>query len=255
MDWIQIQKKTSSRRRLLNDILEWDVLSWAPCLDFWAAVMACCGPNVLTVGERNGGISLWFALQGFKVTCTDRNGPTQRARELHQEHNIGHQVTYTESNVFALPFPDASFDIVACKSVIGGLKLQYADAATRTLENQTRAIQEIHRVLKPGGYFFGAENMAATWFHQKMRRWVKRGRVGWRHPTRKEIDLLFACFEIVEQQPHGFLGSKFSKLGLDRLSVAIDAWACPLLPADWQYISYIRARKQGASRAVLTADV
>jgi len=67
--------------------------------------------------------------------------------------------------------------------------------------------------------------------------------VGWRHLSCGEIDQLFKNFEVVERQPHGFLGSRFTVLGLDYLTAAIDSCACPLLPSDWHYISFIRARK------------
>jgi SAM-dependent methyltransferase len=252
MNLHQVQSESKSRWLLLKDVIEWDVRSWSPCLDFWAPVIQHKEPgsvHVLTVGERNGSISLWFALQSFNVICTDRGGPTRRASELHRHYGVADRVAYADINVFSMPYPDASFDIVACKSVIGGLKLVYRDATTRTLDNQSRAVQEIHRVIKPGGYFLGAENLAGTWFHRKMRSWAKNGRVGWRHLTRVEIDRLFACFEVVEQHPYGFLGSKFTRLGLDYLSAAIDSCACPLLPADWQYISFIRAKKHGSTHS------
>ncbi len=231
---------------LLKDIIEWDVRSWSRCLDFWAPVVRLQDTNsaqVLTVGERNGGISLWFALQGFNVICTDRGGPTRQASELHRRYGVSDRVAYADVNIFSMPYSDASFDIVACKSVIGGLKAVYRDAATRTLENQSRAVQEIHRVIKPGGYFLGAENLVGTWFHRNTRYWVKHGRVGWRHLTRPEIDRLFACFKVVEQRPYGFLGSRSTLLGLDCLSAMIDSRVCPLLPVDWHYISFIRAKK------------
>jgi SAM-dependent methyltransferase len=233
-------------RPLLKDIIEWDVRNWSHCLDFWVPVVQTIEPasaSVLTIGERNGGISLWLALQGFSVICTDLGGPTPRARELHQEYEVSTRVSYADVSVFSLPYPEASFDIVSCKSMIGGLKLVTRDATTRTLGNQSRAVAEIHRVIKPGGFFLGAENLTGTWFHRKIRYWMKGGRVGWRHLTCAEIDQLFNSFEVVEQQPYGFLGSHFGLPILDFLAAAIDSCACRLLPAHWQYISFIRAKK------------
>ena len=75
--------------------------------------------------------------------------------------------------------------------------------------------------------------------------------MGWRHLTCAEIDQLFKTFEVVEQKPYGFFGSRFTLLGLDCATAALDSWACPLLPADWQYISFIRAKKHGSSHSDL----
>lgn len=170
MNLHQVQLESKMRWNLLKDVIEWDVRSWAPCLDFWALVIQRKQPTstrVLTVGERNGGISLWFALQGFNVICSDRGGPTRRASELHRYYGVSDRVAYADINVFSMPYSDASFDFVACKSVIGGLKAVNRDATTRTLDNQSRAVEEIHRVIKPGGCFLGAENLAEPGFTGK----------------------------------------------------------------------------------------
>jgi hypothetical protein len=235
---------------LLKDIIEWDVRCWARCLDFWTPVVQTIEPasaRVLTVGERNGGISLWFALQGYQVICSDFRGCTQQARKLHQQHGVAHLITYADVDVFSIRYDAGSFDIVACKSVIGGLKLAHRDASTRSLDNQSLAVAEIHRVTKLGGYFCGAENLNGTILHRIFRSGVKRGRVGWRHLSQPEIVQLFDVFASVEQRAYGFLGSHFTSGGLDRLTAAIDSCICPFLPAHWQYISFIRAKKHGSS--------
>jgi len=236
----------------LEHIIEWDVRTWSHCLDFWAPVLHGLNPGltrVLTVGERNGGLSLWFALQGFQVTCSDHGGPTAQARVLHENYGVTNRITYADVNIFASPYPDSSFEIVACKSVIGGLKLNPRDRSTRTFDNQTLAVAEIHRVLKSGGFFLGAENLMGTRLHQLTRRYSKRGRLGWRHLTTGEICQLFAGFDRVEQQAYGFFGSHFTLFALDRLTATMDSLLCPLLPAHWQYVSFIRARKFGPSRS------
>jgi SAM-dependent methyltransferase len=231
---------------LLQDIIGWDVRSWGRCLAFWSPVLQEIRPasaRVLTLGERDGGISLWFALQGYQVICSDFNGPTPRARKLHEQYGVGHLVTYEDVDVFEIPHEAGSFDIVACKSVIGGLKLIRHDPSTRSLENQSRAVAEIHRVTKPGGAFLGAENLTGSAVHRMVRAWAKDGRIGWRHLTQSEILQLFDQFASVEQRAFGFLGSRISTGGVDRLTSLIDTCLCPILPARWQYISFIRARK------------
>lgn len=233
-------------QRVLRDIIEWDIATWARALDFWAPVVSGLSPSsgrVLAIGERNGGLSLWFALQGFQVVCSDMGGPTIKARELHAKYGVTELVTYADINVFALPYPESTFEVVASKSVIGGLKRIRKNPATRTLENQRLAVGELHRVLKPGGYFLGAENLRGSWLHQAARTLTKNGRLGWRHLSREEIDFLFARFAVLEQQCYGFLGSRFHLLGLNHLTSFVDSWLCPLLPPRSMYVSFVRARK------------
>lgn len=236
----------------LKDIVEWDIQTWSRALDFWAPVLRAKHPDltrVLTVGERNGGLSLWFALQGYRVTCSDYGGPTPQARALHERYGVSDRITYADVNIFACPYPELSFDIVACKSVIGGLKLVKTDRATRTLNNQSMAVGEIHRILTDGGYFLGAENLAGSRFHQLARGLIKQGRLGWRHLTIGEIGRLFSSFAQVEQQTYGFLGSRLTRFALGWLTATFDSLFCPFLPPQWHYVSFIRARKQSSMLA------
>src|SRR5262245_56122140 len=73
---------------ILKDVIEWDVRNWSVALDFWLAHTA---QNLLTrsaleIGSRNGGLSLWLALQGARVQATDIGPPTEAALKLHRIH-------------------------------------------------------------------------------------------------------------------------------------------------------------------------
>jgi SAM-dependent methyltransferase len=153
-------------------------------------------------------------------------------------------VTYSKVDVFEIPFPDNYFDVVGCKSVIGGLKLKFKDSATRSLENQKLAVEEVRRVLKPGGVFLGAENLVGTAFHDALRKIRHKGRDGWRYLKSSEIKWLFDGYTLCEQQAWGFLGTNWpGVLGLNSMAKAADAALSRILPAAWLYISFIRARK------------
>lgn len=222
---------------MVRDIIEWDVRNWSKCLPFWVPALQKINPScarVLALGERNGGLSLWFALQGYCVVCSDFRGPTARARELHQEYGVADQITYADVDVFRMPFEAESFDVVACKSVIGGLKLVYGDPSTRTLENQATAVSEIHRVLKHRGVFCGAENLQGTVCHRVLRHCIKRGQIRWRHLTPGEIKSLFRAFEQVNCKTYGFLGTQFTFLGLDFATSIVDSWLSCLVPSPWR---------------------
>ena len=71
----------------LDDIFEWDVANWSKCLPYWEPWLTRLDKDtarILALGERDGGLSLWFALQGFKVLCTDYHIPGELARLSHE---------------------------------------------------------------------------------------------------------------------------------------------------------------------------
>jgi 2-polyprenyl-6-hydroxyphenyl methylase / 3-demethylubiquinone-9 3-methyltransferase len=97
--------------------------------------------KLLDVGCGGGLLAEEFARSGFLVTGIDpatESIETARAHALESGLNIEYQVGSGER----LPFADASFDHVACCDV-----LEHVDDVDEVIE-------EIARVLKPGGLFF-----------------------------------------------------------------------------------------------------
>ena len=97
------------------------------------------GKHLLEIGCGMGYDSLEFLKRGVRVTATDL---TENAVRLARRHFALEQVAaesvHTE-NALALSFPDGTFDAVWSNGVL------HATGDTR------RAIQEVRRVLKPGG--------------------------------------------------------------------------------------------------------
>lgn len=231
----------------LREIIDWDVRNWSQCLPYWHEWIAnACkvSSKVLVLGDRDGGLSLWFALLGFNVLCTDYHPTGRHVSELHERWGVKDRITYSTADAFRILHPDCSFDIIACKSVIGGLKLSYSDSTTRSLDNQRLATEEIRRALKPGGVFFGAENLTGTLAHMAIRNIRLKGRLGWRYLKISEIQFLFSGYSCCEQSTYGFLGTNWFKFEpLNAPFAVFDNVASRLLPPDWLYISFIRARK------------
>ncbi len=98
------------------------------------------GKTVLDVGCGGGFLAEEFAREGFTVTGID---PAARSLEAARKHAADNnlEIDYREGKGEALPFPDASFDIVACCDV-----LEHVD-------DLTLVIGEVARTLKPGGVF------------------------------------------------------------------------------------------------------
>lgn len=229
-----------------KDILSWDVHNWSEILPFWNERLRTLdrkATNVLALGEREGGLSVWLASQGFRVICSDIEGIRPEVVARHRQFNFAHQLTYGDVNVFDMPYDDCHFHLVVCKSVIGGLKLRRNDPATRTLDNQRKAVDEIRRVLKPGGLFLGAENLRGHCALRIARQWHKKGRVGWRHLTCEEIRYLFGSFARVETKCFGLVPGMFRRDLMNRCVHRFNRLVDAFAPDDAKYICGIIAQK------------
>ena len=58
---------------IVYDIIGWDVNNWSKSLDIWQPFLDEMEKSVLVVGDRQGRLSLWFALNGHKVFCSDKH--------------------------------------------------------------------------------------------------------------------------------------------------------------------------------------
>lgn len=96
------------------------------------------GRKVLDVGCGPGWVTVQYAANGAQVTAVDL---TAQAVELTKKNLTQRQLTadVREANAEALPFEDASFDLVVSSGVLH-----------HTVSPQ-RAFAECYRVLKPGG--------------------------------------------------------------------------------------------------------
>jgi SAM-dependent methyltransferase len=228
----------------LEDIIQWDVANWSKALGFWQPSLekAYTGGRVLTLGERHGGLSLWLANKGIRNICSDYGEPSPQALELHRRYGVSELVEYQRMSAFELPFADNSLDVVVVKSVIGGLKRDYHDKSTRTIENQRLAMEEIRRVLKPGGVVLGAENMMGGWFHRFFRKLTGKDQ-GWRYLSTDEMEYLLRGFKETELKFYGFLGSSFRPAVINRFTGPADAVLSQLLPGRSLYIAFYAATK------------
>jgi SAM-dependent methyltransferase len=229
----------SYSRERLRDYLQWDIDTWKHALYHWDVVLEhhLPGPNcgkALDLGARDGGLSLYLAEKGFRVVCSDLQGPTDNARKLHAEYGFEDRVTYQAINATDIPFEDERFDVVIFKSVLGGIGTFLDYAAIQT------AIREVYRVLKPGGLLLFAENQLGSRFHQKARSlfvpWGKR----WYYVSLQEIEDLLVDFSSCETGTYGFLSCIRKDFGP---FVALDRLICRSSRSPRQYMAYGHAIK------------
>jgi ubiquinone/menaquinone biosynthesis C-methylase UbiE len=105
------------------------------------------GASVLDVAAANGHTGLYFAAQGHRVVLADIAAPMlDRARELAAERGLS--VETRQHPAESMPYPDASFDLVACR------------VAAHHFSSPQAFVKESARVLKPGGWFLLIDNSA-----------------------------------------------------------------------------------------------
>lgn len=212
----------------VNDIIQWDVKNWKNAIPFWESHFDIKpGMRVLALGERGGGISVYFALKGCTVVCTDYIVIPEIAKALHKKYGLENKISYDQVDMRKIQFENESFDIVVFKSVIGAL----GDP-----KDQEVAIGEIERVLKPGGAFLFAENTTASKLHRYMRRKFVTWQAKWHYGTDAEFDAWKNKFKSGYSKKIGFTAVFGRSERQRKVLGAIDFATIKLVPKKWRYI-------------------
>jgi len=101
---------------MIIDIIGWDVKNWSQAIPFWErhrkkiCQMLCAW---IEAGGNNGGLSLWLALKGCRVICSNPGSVPDRTRAAHKSN-----IEYQDVNAFSIPYKN-TFDVIAFKSVLG----------------------------------------------------------------------------------------------------------------------------------------
>lgn len=208
---------------------------------YWEAILGRTGGRArcgLELGARNGGLSCFFASRfACDMACTDIE-PVAKARALHERHGVASLMTYRQVDACDIPWPDASFDFVVFKSMLGVV------GAHGKRHRQATAISEIHRVLRPGGFLLFAENLKGSPLHQVARKaFVPWGR-SWAYVHLEELRALLAHFESAEVRSTGFLSAFVPQPEkLRSLCAVVDNSILRWLPERWNYVGYGHAVK------------
>jgi SAM-dependent methyltransferase len=126
---------------------EWFELNWAISNRYWVDFLNryATGRRLLECGGATGRLPLLLARQGWDCTLVDltTEGPRlARERLARGQQRAG----YVTGDVFHLPFPDETFDVV------------YSSGLLDVLPDISVATREMTRVLRPGGLFVAAAN-------------------------------------------------------------------------------------------------
>jgi SAM-dependent methyltransferase len=222
------------------DIVGWDVANWSRALRFWDARLDFNGRSAscLELGcGAKGSLSLWLALRGNRVVCSDFGGVPEATRRTHERYGVSHLVEYADIDARRMTFA-GQFDVVTFKSMLGGISrdLPGADAE--------HVIGKVYEALRPGGTLLFAENLESTPLHAILRERFAAGAKGWRYFTRGELESTLAPFRSFQSTTFGCIAcfgrseaqrrilGRFDERVLDRI-----------VPSTWHYIAAIVARK------------
>jgi len=171
-----------------------------------------------------------------KWCASDLEVPGNQAWALHARHGATEKITYEALDILAPRYPEASFDLIIFKSLINALP---------QARLQAQAVQELYRLLRPGGLLLFAENLRASPLHRLLRRLF---RPGWllkqrRYPTAAEIRSWCREFRDFHAETWGFVGTMGRQEKVWRRLAGLDAAIMPLVPREWRYIIFACARK------------
>lgn len=189
-------------KEILKDIIEWDILNWSKAIDYWEKNIDFNNKKFecLEVGGRKGGLSLWLALKGNNVICSDLESPKEYAYEIHKKYECKTLIQYQSIDATNIPHEN-HFDIITFKSILGGI--------SRNEKNdlKQKTVNEIYKALKVNGVLLFAENIEASFFHQILRRkFVKWGNE-WNYLRVDEIENIFSSFKNIKYITVGFFGA------------------------------------------------
>lgn len=228
-----------SSSTLLSNVIEWDVRNWGTALRYWArhSRQRLDGCRALEIGGRNGGLSLWLALQGAEVLCSDVRGPGESAVALHRAYGVADRIRYAKLDATSIPYSEC-FDLIAFKSVLGAI------GSRGRVDRQVAALGQMHHALRQNGELFFAENLAASPVHSYFRRRKRKWGHTWRYVTVSEMLRFLSPFTHVAYHTLGFAGAFGRTESQRRLLGSLDrAFMDALVPPTWRYIIVGVARK------------
>lgn len=225
-------------KKLITDIIQWDIKSWSKALTYWENKIDWNSTqDVLELGGREGGLSLWLALKGKTTVCSDLENVKTTAEPLHIKYGVNKFVKYENIDATNIPYKN-HFDIIVFKSIIGGI------GRNNNYEIQQKVFREIYKALKPGGKLLFAENLLASNFHQKLRKKFVNWGDSWRYISIEELKEFIKDFSSYDFKTTGVTAA-FGRNEWQRgLLATIDTLILnKVCPDSWKYIIYGIAEK------------
>ncbi len=201
---------------LLNDIVQWDVHTWSKAIQFWEEKVNWNDvQNGLELGGHQGGLSLWLAMKGIDVVCSDLKDVKLTAKKLHEKYPLIKSIQYEDIDATNIHYEN-HFDIIIFKSILGGIGRNKNYAA------QNLVMDQIYKALKPGGKLLFAENAKGLRLLQLMRKKFAGWGSAWNYLSVDEMQKLLKPFSTFEIKSTGVIAAFGSNERLRRVLASVD---------------------------------
>jgi ubiquinone/menaquinone biosynthesis C-methylase UbiE len=211
--------------------LHWDTDTFGIGLEYILNILPTAkGKKAIELGANYGGLSVCLANEKlYEIICSDLDNPRKKVLSKHPEIEDNPAVSFDNVNGLDIKYSDNSFDLVIFKSVLGYISSK---------EQQQQFINEIHRVLRPGGYFCFLENAQASCLHRFARKKFVAWGTHWRYVTLNEMQKYVSAFSSYEIKTNGFFTAFVRSESLRYIAFLLDKIIVPFIPKLWRYVIY-----------------
>ncbi len=218
--------------------MNWDVKSWHTALQFWDKNIDWTTiHNCIELGGRAGGLSLWLAMKGKHVICSDFQQTEITAKSLHEKYRVTSQIKYQDIDATNIPYKNA-FDIIVFKSILGGI------GRNNNINKQQRVIDESFKALKKGGKLLFAENLIASRLHRQFRKQFVSWGDSWRYVSLNEMKMFLQKFSSVDIDTTGVAATFGRNESQRKMLATVDKmFLNRISPDSWKYITFGIATK------------
>lgn len=228
-----------ANNRLFDDIVQWDIANWKRAIEFWNEsidINDIQGKKILELGANKGGLSLYFALNGSEVVCSDYIPETideeeywKEAKKLHKKYGVDKRITYRNIDACKINQKEM-FDIITFKSVCGAV------GRNGNISNQKEMFAGIYQALKSGGCLLFCDNLSGTKLHRMMRsKFSKAYKNGWEYLNYNKFDSLLDEF-FIQYKSFGLFACFIKNKYLNKFFGKIDKFLEHLTVPEKRYI-------------------
>lgn len=165
------------------------------CVREWRrALLESAAGEVLDLGAGTGANLPFFGANVEHVVAAEPDEAMAKRLSAHLRDRRDPRVEVMQTRAEAMPFADQAFDVVVSTLVLC------------TVEDQARALREIHRVLRPGGRLLFLEHVAAD--DPARLRWQRAVEPAWKllaggcHLTRRTGEAIAQAGFVIESEQH-----------------------------------------------------